>query len=396
MEVVPRKRRPYSTLEKLEMKKTLVALAAFSAVSAFAQSTVTISGSINYGVQRSGATGVQTLGAVKGDRNNLSFDVSEDMGGGTSAIAKMQFRFLSQDGGTGYASTNAYEFSNSASLMEQTMVGLTSSSMGTVKFGRFTNDLGTHDFSVWEDAKFGTNASNAMYGRLSGSVQYTSPTVSGFKVGLINAKAANNCWGNPGGATGGGVITGINYCTYSSTGINNFGAAVITYANGPVLAQAATIGGLYGDKDTRLSLRYELSNGTKVYAGSYKQTGAVGLPIAAVASTYSTSPVAITTSMGLQAHTSTEFGVSVPVGAFTLRASYLMNNNDLAYVTGVATTDGTTKVNKASLGGEYSLSKRTMIMVQGGKVSNSTATLAASNALYTPGASYFVGMQHTF
>ena len=41
MEVVPRKRRPYSTLEKLEMKKTLVALAAVSAVSAFAQVSLT-------------------------------------------------------------------------------------------------------------------------------------------------------------------------------------------------------------------------------------------------------------------------------------------------------------------------------------------------------------------
>jgi len=377
------------------MKKTLVALAALSAMSAFAQSAVTISGSVNYGVQRSGATGVQTLGAIKGDRNNLSFDVKEDLGGGTNAIAKMQFRFNSQDGTTGYASTSGYEFSNSASLMEQTMVGLTSS-MGTVKFGRFTNDLGTHDFSVFEDSKFGTNASNAMYGRLSGTVQYTSPTVSGFTVGLINAKAANNCWGSPGGATGGGLVTGVNYCTYSSTGINNFGAAVITYANGPVLAQAATIGGLYGDKDTRLSLRYELSNGTKLYAGQYKQSGAVGLPIQAVSATYNTAPVAITTSMGLQAHTSTELGVSVPVNQFTLRAGYLTNNNDLAYSSGTATADGTTKVSKFSLGGEYNLSKRTMIMAQGGKVSNSTATLAGSNALYTPGNSYFVGMQHSF
>ena len=46
MEVVPRKRRPYSTLEKLEMKKTLVALAAVSAVSAFAQTNFQPSGAV--------------------------------------------------------------------------------------------------------------------------------------------------------------------------------------------------------------------------------------------------------------------------------------------------------------------------------------------------------------
>ena len=49
MEVVPRKRRPYSTLEKLEMKKTLVALAALASVSAFAQSTVEIYGTLDVG-----------------------------------------------------------------------------------------------------------------------------------------------------------------------------------------------------------------------------------------------------------------------------------------------------------------------------------------------------------
>jgi len=373
------------------MKKTLVAIAALTAVSAFAQSAVTISGAINYGVQRSGATGVQSLGGIKGDRNNLTFDVKEEMGGGTNAIAKMQFRFTSSDGTTGYASTSGYEYSNSASLMEQTMVGLSSGSFGTVKFGRFTNDLGTHDFSVFEDSKFGTNASNAMYGRLSGTVQYTSPAIAGFTFSAINAKAANNCYGNPGGATGGGLVTGINYCTYSTTGINNFGAAAITYSNGPVLAQAASIGGLYGDKDTRLSLRYTLAGGTNLYVGQYKQSGTVGGNISTNASAYGI-PVATSTTYGLLGHTSTELGVSVPVAAFTLRAAYLTNNNDLD----ISKTDGTSKVSKFSLGGEYNLSKRTMIMVQGGKVSNSTATLASNGTVWTPGASYFVGMQHSF
>ena len=381
------------------MKKTLVALAAFSAVSAFAQSAVTISGIINYGVYRSGDSSVfnpQTFGAIKGDRNNLSFDVKEEMGGGTNAIAKMQFRFNSADGTTGYASTGGYDYSNSASLMEQTMVGLTSASMGTVKFGRFTNDLGTHDFSVFEDSKVGTNASNAMYGRLSATTQYTSPNISGFTIGLIGAKSTQNCWGNAGGATGGGIRTGINYCSYSATGSTNFGATLLTYSNGPVLAQAAAISGLYGDKNTRLSLRYELSNGTKLYFGSYKQTGNVGSISAAVAQTYATVPVALTTSMGLQAHTSTELGVSVPVGQITLRAGYLTNNNDLGITSGVAVSDGTTKASKVSLGAEYNLSKRTMLMVQGGKVSNSTTALSGSSAGYTIGSSYFAGMQHSF
>ena len=378
------------------MKKTLVALAAIASMSAFAQSAVTISGSINYGINRSAASpNAQTFGGLKGDRNVLTFDVTEDLGNGSSVIAKVQSRFNSSSGNAGYAnSANSSEAAAGTTLFEQTMVGLKSNSMGTVKVGRFTNDLGTYDYSTFEDSGYGTNASNAMYGRLSSQVQYTTPTVSGFTISLINAKALANAWGNAGGATGGGVTTGINYSTYSATGFNNFGAAAITYANGPLVAQIASIGGLYGDKDTRIGVNYTLSSGTKLYYGSYKQTGVVGSLLSTMPSTaaYDT-PVKYNSSYGWAAHTATELGASVPVGQFTFRAGYVTSNNDLdTTVSG----NGTSKVSKYSLGAEYNLSKRTSIIVQGGKTSNSTAVVAAGGSIFTQGAAYFAGMQHTF
>ena len=374
------------------MKKTLVALAAFSAVSAFAQSTVTISGIINYGMKRA-ETGAQTFGGLKGDRNNIGFDVAEDMGGGTSAIAKLQIRFNSANGSAGYTNTAAStETAAGTTLMEQTMVGLTSNSLGTVKVGRFTNDIGTYDVSVFEDSGYGTNASNAMYGRLSGTIQYTSPTISGITVSLINADAQANIWGNAGGATGGGLTSGINYSTYSSTGFNNFGAIAVKYEMGPWLAQVASIGGLYGDKNTRVGVRYTMNNGAKLYYGSYKQSGTVGGNISTNATATYTMPVATSTGYGWASHTNTELGASLPVGPVTLRAGYVMSNNDLD----ISKTDGTSKVSKFSLGAEYNLSKRTMLMAQAGKTSNSTANVAAGGAIFTQGTAYWTGIQHSF
>jgi len=379
------------------MKKTLVALAALSTLGAYAQSTVQISGIVNGGYGRAN-TGVVSAQGLKGDRNNLTFDITEDMGGGTSAIGKVQFRWSMLDGTTGYTSTYAStEAYNGGSLVEQTMVGLKDTTWGTIKIGRFTNDLGSHDAGVFEDSKHGTNASHAAYGRLSGQVQWTSPTINGFTVSAINAKAAANCF-TPAGGAGFGTSSGINYCTYSATGINNFGAAVLTFANGPWLLQAANIGGLYGDKDTRLTARYTMSNGAKLYYGMYKQSGSVGTLLSSMPTTaVYTMPVGYNATYGWQAHTATELGASLPVGAFTFRAGYLTNNNDIGYTTSAAAvTDGTTKFSKVSLGAEYNFSKRTLAIVQMGKGSNSSAAVAAGGAYFSSGSTYFAGMQHSF
>jgi len=379
------------------MKNTLVALAALSTLGAYAQSTVQISGILNAGVARSNA-GVLSVGGLKGDRNNITFDAVEDMGNGTKALAKIQFRPNIADGTTSYTSTAASTESYAGgSLTEQIMAGLSDSTLGTIKVGRFTNDIGTHDFSVFEDSKHGTNASAAAYGRMSGQVQWTSPTIAGFTVSAINAKAKANCY-TPAGGAGFGTASGIDYCTYSATGINNFGAGVLTYANGAWLLQGASIGGLYGDKNTRLSARFTMGDGTKLYYGMYKQSGAVGTLLSTMSTTaLYTMPVAYNATYGWQSHTATELGVSKPVGAFTFRAGYLLTNNDVGYTTSAAAvTDGTTKISKYSLGAEYAFSKRTMLMTQVGKASNSSAAVAVGGAQFSSGQTYFVGMQTSF
>jgi len=123
MEVVPRKRRPYSTLEKIEMKKTLVALAAVSAVAAFAQTTdgkpgVQIQGLFSGGYQANSWKGVRVSGIDQNGSgtSSIHFRGLEDLGGGTSAYWHFEndFSFMNTAANSGVLPT--YSASTAAAL----------------------------------------------------------------------------------------------------------------------------------------------------------------------------------------------------------------------------------------------------------------------------------------
>jgi len=381
------------------MKKTLVAIAAIAAATgAMAQSTVTVSGIMNYGVHKS-ADGLTTYGALKGDRSKINFNVVEDMEGGAKALAMAEIRFNSANGASYYSDTaNSSNTAKGASLMEQAMVGLSDSTLGTVKFGRFTNVIGVYDFSVFEDSKYGTNASLASYGRLSAQAQYDSPTLMGLTASVLSASKSANQYG---AGYGWGPVDGPNYSTLSATGYRDMNAIALTYVNGPLAAQLSSINGLYNDKNTKFGINYTTPYG-KFYYGYYKQNGDVGSVNATQATALYATPgkyVANTvtdgTATGVAAHTAQELGAYVPYGKFGFRAGYVRNNQDVV----VGVTDGSTKATKMSLGAEYSFTKRTMLIAQHGKVTNGAATANGTNGggfNYTTGTMSFLGMQHSF
>ena len=81
-------RAPISTLEKLSMKKTLIALAAV-AVSSAAMAQVTMSGAVSFGYANdTTATGTKTSGFGT-DTAKIAFGASEDLGGGLKVNASM-------------------------------------------------------------------------------------------------------------------------------------------------------------------------------------------------------------------------------------------------------------------------------------------------------------------
>ena len=190
---------PCLTLEKLAMKKSLIALATLAAVSgtAFAQSSVTIYGTldvsagklkggelgvnngINYVVPHSQAATALTNSVGKSflSTSVLGFRGVEDLGGGLKAT------FNLQTGGLDLSNGNpALAFSREANL------GLETSS-GNLKFGRSvstaTSVMGRFDLNGISGASptavLGVNVvSWYASSRRSDQIEYTSPAFSGL------------------------------------------------------------------------------------------------------------------------------------------------------------------------------------------------------------------------
>jgi predicted porin len=303
-------------LEKLSMKKSLIALAALAAVSAAsAQSTVTL-----YGVVDAGYTNQNSNTAMKSDglsTNRIGFKGTEDLGGGLSALFVVETAFNSA------AST-------------ATSIGSRGAFVGVAGgFGTVTMGAGQLTPSFYATAA--TNAVAAdNYGlkqyagasRVNNVVNYTSPTILGGLTlrGAMIQKADNGT-----AAKASSDISAI-------------------YANGPLtIAASASDNGF--DKGTYVGAAYDLGM-VKVFA-SRTDTAA----IAAVASVTFDNTVGAATVLGTKATAAAaaakynNFGVSVPVNAaLTLAAEYSQAK---------ATTTALTDINTYLLSAQYALSKRT-------------------------------------
>jgi len=108
------------------MKKSLVALALMGAFSAaFAQSSVTIYGTLDAGVSRRTDTDVTAVG--KRDNNKLGFRGVEDLGSGLKALFQLEIRYEPD--------TGAIESNVRPLFQGQSRVGL-QGSFGTIRLGR--------------------------------------------------------------------------------------------------------------------------------------------------------------------------------------------------------------------------------------------------------------------
>lgn len=172
------------------MKKTLVALAAMAAASAFAQSTVTISGrmdaSLRYTAKVAPGQANYTL-TEDGGANAIRFAVNEDLGGGLRAVADVGMRFGIADGLTQGAGARPL-------FQGETRVGVVGG-FGTIKLGRGLTAVqgpigGADPFGVTTVAGtvyapgFATDYAAGGEGRIDQGLFYTSPSISGVTVGL--------------------------------------------------------------------------------------------------------------------------------------------------------------------------------------------------------------------
>ncbi len=309
------------------MKKTLIALAAVAATgAAFAQSTVTLSGTVDVGISNPIGAAKARVDQSANGANQIVFSGSEDLGGGLKANFRLAQRFSPESG------MNDGSAANRPTFQGESTVGL-SGGFGAIKVGRSLTAL-------------------------QGPVNSTDPwgTLQQGSVAVLTTGYATDIDNNP-GSTGGGLgrTDAVNYTTPSFngftasislglkdsqssgsvvTGAKNLTSLWASYANGPVMVGAGTEQNRTGDKVTAILATYDLG-------------------VAKIGAGYGV----VDTVASAADRKSYNIMVTAPFGAVTLKAGY-----------GQSKLDGATaSVKKTGIGADYAMSKRTTLYTSYGR-----------------------------
>ncbi|WEF32384.1 porin [Pseudoduganella chitinolytica] len=351
------------------MKKSLVALALTGAFgSAFAQSSVTIYGTLDAGISRTTHTANDATLIGKRDNNKLGFRGVEDLGNGLKALFQLEIRYEPDTGTLENVSRPLFQ--------GQSRVGL-QGSFGTVRLGRGLSAFQESiiAFEPWSGipavAGYQTNLQVTGYtsdplgpagnsaNRFSNALFYNTPVMNGFQLNVtVATKEAN---GNP-VIVGRGTAAAPQYPANSEASANPYSISA-TYTNGPFAAMLA-----------------HERNGveTKLYsvAASYKPTTALKLM-----ASYQKQD---------QSHTML---INPDTDAWIVGANYTVGPGKWLIGYGQKTPDGVLKTKQASVGYEHSLSPRTYLYVD----------LSQKKTPFTPAARndveqnhYALGIHHNF
>jgi GBP family porin len=178
------------------MTTTLRALAlavAALAGTAQAQSSVTIYGIVDLGVQWEDGLTDNTSRVVSGGRSasRLGFRGTEDLGGGLSAIFTLESGINADSGSIGQGGRF---------FGRQSSVGLTGGwgTLAAGRFGTFGSGTGTFDMfgpidpfvTSWGTAGLGSSMSSANALRVANAVLYRTPDMAGFQAGVLHSLQA--------------------------------------------------------------------------------------------------------------------------------------------------------------------------------------------------------------
>ncbi|MBA5685682.1 porin [Rugamonas apoptosis] len=354
------------------MKKSLVALALMGAFSAaYAQSSVTIYGTVDAGVTKKTDT---TTAIGKRDNNKLGFKGVEDLGSGLKALFQLEIRY-EPDTGTLESGTRPL-------FQGESRVGL-QGDFGTVRLGRgltalqasntafepwsglptpagFQTDLQVAGYTTAYGIKSGSDplgpAGNSA-NRFSNALFYNSPVFSGFQLNATVGTKENN--GNLAAIQG----TSLNpLLPQYAIGAN--GSAVPyslsgTFNNGPLAAMAAYERNAIETKLWSIAAAVTPMPGLKLM-GSYQKQD--------------------------QGHTKL---TNPDTKAWILGANYTVGAGKFLLGYGQKTPDGVEKTKQASAGYEYSLSTRTYVY---GELSQRKNSLVAGDSVKY----YGLGIHHNF
>jgi general bacterial porin, GBP family len=225
----------------LNKRVTLFVVLTGSANAVYAQSSVTLYGIIDAGVNyisndRGKANWTQTNGVLQGNRWGLKG--VEDLGGGMKAVFQLENGFA----GDGTLKQGGRLFGR------QAFVGLSSDTYGMITMGRqvdltveYVNPLSFIVFTGLAHPFDNDNMDNDF--RVNNAVKYTSPNFGGFKFGAQYAFsnsadtsagtgfAANRGWGLGAGYARGPLTLGASYLHLNAPNSNTSGAVVGDYIN---------------------------------------------------------------------------------------------------------------------------------------------------------------------
>jgi predicted porin len=225
------------------MKKTLLAAALLAgfAGAASAQSSVTLYGLMDGGlrynkVSRDNAPGASSFGMAYGQQSGNRFGLRgvENIGGGSRVTFQLE---------------NGFEFGNGTMQQggrifgRQAWVGVENNSWGYVRIGRQTN-FATEYVGIPVDpfgTGFGQLNMGAAFGiantdRISNTIKYQTPVMSGFQAGIGYSFSTGNSAFYTKAAGGGTSGSGYNFVTNDNARQLTLGAK---YANGPIYVAAS-------------------------------------------------------------------------------------------------------------------------------------------------------------
>jgi predicted porin len=375
------------------MKKSLVALAAFTAASAFAQSSVTLSGIIKGGVAHSkysnGPAGtVNGNGlAVSDGSSRFIIGGTEDLGGGLKAVFQIDTRFRPDDNG---AAPTSSPLANG-----NTFVGL-SGGLGMIQIGKLDTHycLGADQHGARATAAQASscalmgyvgNVANSIANssRATNTIRYTTPRFSGFQGQFNYSTSFNGSEGAPGDAGKGRAVH-----------------AALNYGGGPLKAGVSIW-------DARSESR--LATATRADQKAYTVFADYNFGVATVGLTFDQSQRI----GGLMTAAETEskrrawsIPVTVPLGAGTFLFTYT-KARDLTGNALAPAANANSGASLVSLGYDYALSKRTSLGVSYAKLNNQANAGYAlynqasqngtpNNAVGQDASQLYLGIRHAF
>jgi len=354
------------------MKKTLVALAAIASVSAFAQTTVSITGNLDFAGARfggtmAGAKGTSfTTGNGTASTSSINFTATEDIGGGSkiTAFYGLDPRTLANDS---LGSTNTIG-STTTGANAVTVTGLSrhevyvqaSGDFGSIKIGA-PNAMGLDANGMGQPlgtgvgSGYATNSNTLMSrpaaARYSRSARYDSPVMNGLSAHFLFAPGGDQANVNDASAT---------YGAFQFPNARRATEIALRYSNGPLNLIAVNIRGA------------AMTNVTGYYA--YSSEGVTTSAIAStnyntVAANYKLGDTTIYTQMGsggsinapavaasLASDKSSRYGVKHSMGPIDLSVAYTKVMTTTVVLAGATVNQIVTGFN-----GTYNLSKTSAV-----------------------------------